>query len=442
MMKLLKKYKLELQLLFLMIVTLNCWFYKTDDYKYAFIVYCLIFLYLMIKQKSISYFVVVCIFSIMSLQNDSAFKIDYSLVIILFFYVLLVNIKNKYFAMGKLFIPLVVYFLYQLLSLLWTPVKSFGIYGLMAVIEGYAIYYIITNGRFKVKKHHLLDISKIATFIMLTLSAEIFYNYHIYGFEKVIHSKNLVDLGFSYSNFIAVIFVLLIPIALYKYLDKKHYYIGYFLLDLLNIFGLLLTLSRGAILGFAFSLLLFILLLVRKRFLLRFGTIIAGICIIIYKNERFNLYFNLVKDKYLTKEFVNDNGRFSLYELGWNRFLENKWFGDGIKSSKYMINHYLGTTSGHYHNFIIQIGATLGIVGLILFLIVVLRWLRVLFKPRDTFVLCSTISIIGALSHQQVDVSFDYFYFGLIFYSILGIVEIYRHSIKDDLLNLKIYQKH
>ncbi len=103
-----------------------------------------------------------------------------------------------------------------------------------------------------------------------------------------------------------------------------------------------------------------------------------------------------------------------------------------------MIFQFLdGRLNSHYHNFILQIAATLGIVGLLLFLWIVLKWIKILWKPKDVFVVCASISIIGALTHQMVDVSFDLFYFGLIFYSIIGIVEIYRVNLKDDPLNLK-----
>ncbi len=130
---------------------------------------------------------------------------------------------------------------------------------------------------------------------------------------------------------------------------------------------------------------------------------------------------------------------FLLYQLAWNRFIHHPIFGDGIKSSKYMIAHYLeGGYVSHYHNFILQIAATLGVVGLLLFSMIVLKWIKILWKPKDVFVICAMVSIIGGLTHQMLDVSFDLFYFGLIFYTILGVVEIYRVNLKEDSLEMKI----
>ncbi len=441
MMKLLNKYKLDLQLIFLMLITLTSWYFQTDDFKYGFLVFCLIFLYLAFKQKPISHFIVVTLFSVMSLQYNGIFKIEFVLTLMIFFYVVGKNIKNRSIVIGNLFIPLVLFLVYNVISILWTPDKSDGIQGIIDMIEGYMIYFIIINSGIKIVKKHLFDLSKVATYLMLTLSFEIFYNYYLHGFEKVIHSKNLVHLGWDYSNFIAVIFVLLIPIALYKYLDHEKYHIAYFLIDLLNLLGLLLTLSRGAILGVFVSLFIFIILFVRKRFLFRYGSIVGIIAFIIYKHEKFGYYFSLIKDKYLNREFLDDHGRFPLYKLAFERFKENILFGDGIKSSRYMITHFLERSSVHYHNFILQIVATLGIIGLILFLFIVLKWVKVLYKPFDSYVLCSALAIIAGLTHQFVDVSFDLFYFGFIFYGIIAVVEVYRHHIDDDQIKLKIIQK-
>ncbi len=261
------KFKLDIELVFLMMVTLNIWYFKVFDYKFGFLIYLLIFIYLIIKKKPIYQFIIVILFSVMSEQKVNIFIMDSVLVMILFFYTVIINIKNKYFVMGNLFIPLIIYFIYNVISILWTPNKSDGIQGIFNLLEGYEIYYIITNGRFKIAKENFLAISKIATYVMLTLSLEIFYTYYINGFEKVLNSKLMVDLGWGVSNFISVIFVLLLPIALFKYLDKKYWFIFYFLLDLINLLGLTLTLSRGAIVGAFFSLVLFIVFFVRKHFI-------------------------------------------------------------------------------------------------------------------------------------------------------------------------------
>jgi O-antigen ligase len=140
------------------------------------------------------------------------------------------------------------------------------------------------------------------------------------------------------------------------------------------------------------------------------------------------------KDRFITKDVVDDSGRFELFKLALNTFFDKFLFGNGLNSGKYMISNNLDNWVAHYHNFILQIASALGIIGLILFGFIVLRWIKILFKPKDAFLTCSAISIIGGLTHQLLDVSFDLFYFGVYFYGIIAIAEIYRHYNVDEKL--------
>ncbi len=54
---------------------------------------------------------------------------------ILFCYTVILNIKDKYFVMGNLFIPLIIYLIYNLISILWTPIKSDGIQGIIIYLK-------------------------------------------------------------------------------------------------------------------------------------------------------------------------------------------------------------------------------------------------------------------------------------------------------------------
>ena len=372
----------------------------------------------------------------MSLRgNTGVFEIEYVLITILFFYVILFyNLKNQKIVIGKLLLPLIIFLFYSGISILWTPVKAHGFKALLGMLEGYLVYYLLTNGFFKIEKTDLKKISVIATFIMITLSCEILYVYFDHGFLNVFFDKSLVNISWGYSNFIAVIYVILIPISLYKYLDKTKYYPHYFFLDIINIFGLILTQSRGAYVGTFVSLLLFFIFFLRKDFFIKYLTliIVPFILFITIFNQYFLRIFAVFKERYFTEKMLDGSGRLPLYKLAFDTFLDKMIFGNGLKSSKYMIKQYLGGWVAHYHNFILQIASTLGIVGLILFSFIVIRWIKVLYKPKDKFIVCGALSIIGALVHQLFDVSFDLFYFGVFFYGVIAIVEIYRNNLLDD----------
>ena len=433
-----KTCKFDLAMLLLMFTTLGIWFLTNHySYIYGFLIYCAIFIYLIIKHRPISDFFIVILFSVMSLKgNSGVFEMEYVLITILFAYTVYNIFKQKKIVVGKMLLPLICFLLYSGLSIIWTPVLKDGYLGFIGMLEGYLVYFILTNGFFKIEKKQLNKISKLATYVMLTLSVQIFSVYFTRGFERVLNYKRLVNLGWGYSNFIAVIFVLLIPLALYKYIDKKHYYFIYFIFDIFNIFALVLTQSRGAYVGVIVSLVIFSCFYLRKTMLLKYGSImiIPTSLFIIFFNDKFLRLFNVFKDRFITKDVVDDSGRFELFKLALNTFFDKFLFGNGLNSGKYMISNNLDNWVAHYHNFILQIASALGIIGLILFGFIVLRWIKILFKPKDAFLTCSAISIIGGLTHQLLDVSFDLFYFGVYFYGIIAIAEIYRHYNVDEKL--------
>jgi hypothetical protein len=229
-----KTCKFDLAMLLLMFTTLGIWFLTNHySYIYGFLIYCAIFIYLIIKHRPISDFFIVILFSVMSLKgNSGVFEMEYVLITILFAYTVYNIFKQKKIVVGKMLLPLICFLLYSGLSIIWTPVLKDGYLGFIGMLEGYLVYFILTNGFFKIEKKQLNKISKLATYVMLTLSVQIFSVYFTRGFERVLNYKRLVNLGWGYSNFIAVIFVLLIPLALYKYIDKKHYYFIYFIFDI------------------------------------------------------------------------------------------------------------------------------------------------------------------------------------------------------------------
>ncbi len=425
-----RKYQLEWLLFTLAYITFSTWLFNLN-YIIPLIIYGGLFIYFIYKDKPFYYFLIVTLFSTMSCTH---MIIEYCLIVFLFFYVLYFCIKEKKLMVGKLLYPILLYFIYNALSLLWTPVLINGLMGLSAILEGFLVYFIITNKPICVSKCDFITISKISSFIMLTLTLEIIAIYSRVGLMNILENKNLLNLGWGISNLIAVIYVFLIPIALYKYLNLKKFYLFYLILDLLNILGLFLTLSRGAYLGVFISVCLFSIFYVRKKIIIKYGGIIIllAIVLIIYKNTLYTL---------LTKHIAYNNffygsSRGAIYHLGWQSFLSHPIFGRGIKSSEYMINTYLKEPYAHYHNFLLQIAATLGIVGLILFSYIIYNWVKILNKPNNPFIMCVLFSIIGSLTHQLVDVSFDLFFFGAFFYMQIGLVEIIRNQDRDDALKI------
>ena len=174
------------------------------------------------------------------------------------------------------------------------------------------VYLALINSDWKLKDEDKINITKVATFVMLTLTAEIMTIYFQHPFTEVISHKSYVNLGWGYSNFIAVIFTFLIPVAFYKYFDEENYRPIYFIIDLLNVGGLLLTQSRGAIVGAAVGIGLYGLLTFNKSYIKRYYTV--GISVGIIAIILFYPYITQIIERYIKPGF-DDNNRYPLYKL-------------------------------------------------------------------------------------------------------------------------------
>jgi len=404
----------------LAILTFLIWLSKDLSPILAFIIFPLLFLYFLIQQD-IKKLIGIILFANMAISvKTGIFKLEYILILFLLGYILLNIIKEKTIAIGQVLVPLIIYFFYNVISLIWTPVLLDGYKGLVGILEGYLVYFIITNSKLKLNKNDFNTFSKVASFLLFTLSLEIFVVYCENGIMNVLTEKDYIHLGWSFSNLLAVIYVFLIPIMLMKYREfcEHKWFIP---IDVIAIIGLFLTLSRGAYLGVAVSLV--ILIILRRKEFLKLGAflmIVAIITIILLK-----VFDNNILSRIIERLF-SESGRLELYELAWKTFLERPIIGQGIKSSKYLIREILDSPSIYYHNFILQILASLGIIGFLIFAFIVRGWVKVLFT-KDAFVNFALASIVGALTHQLFDVSFDLHFFGVYFYLIIGISEIYRH---------------
>ncbi len=416
------KYRMDLALILLFSLTFFMWLFYINAYT-RLMVYGMIFVILIILKKPIYYYILVILFSVMADNIRKEYiLVDYCLIILLFCFTLIKAIKHKKIIWGKLLIPLIIYTLYNIISLLWTPDLMMGIEGIYAILEGYLIYFVITNN--KVKFTSFLPFSKAASFLLLTITGEIITKYLNYGFYNIIENKRLLHLGWANSNIMASLFPLLIPVALYKYVAHRKLDKLYLAIDSLNFCGLLLSLSRGAYLGVFIGLILFTGKFIRK--VRRYVGVIMIILIVcfLFKDGiiRFITYY---LDE---RNLFDSSNRKLIYRLAWDKFKESLLFGHGVKSSAYYIYHELGLRYAHYHNFALQIASTLGLVGISLLMLIVKEWYAILDELSDSFVYCVAVSIIGALTHQLFDVSFDLYFFGVYFYVLIGTIEVYRKN--------------
>ena len=222
--------------------------------------------------------------------------------------------------------------------------------------------------------------------------------------------KESVMLGWGVWTAIGGMLAFLMPACFYFAHSHSHGWIFY-LLGLLEYLCIFLSQSRGALL---------------------FGTLVLGLCVLVLlfsgKNRKTNriitgailaagvlgvilLWSRLsgMVSNYLEYGF-SDNGRYDKWRAGWQNFKDSPVFGAGFYTSfEYgdwgggrgkAVYPYL------YHNTLIQILASCGVVGMAAYLYHRYCTVKLVFQKRTPYKLFLGIGILGLVSFSLLDVLF------------------------------------
>ncbi len=214
---------------------------------------------------------------------------------------------------------------------------------------------------------------------------------------------------FYNPNILAEYLVMLIPISVglfwyNKKLGKKVLFLG---TSLLMSLALVLTLSRGGWLGFAFSAFVFVLL-VEKRLLLS-----------VIPLSLLGLYFlpQTIVNRILSIGNLSDSSnayRLKIWSITGDIIRDNKAIGIGFGHLpfKQTFETYIRTMPArHAHNTFLELTAELGLIGLLVFLIflfVTFKYgIKILNKSEDSYIkimgAASISSLAGVLLHGSVE---------------------------------------
>lgn len=120
----------------------------------------------------------------------------------------------------------------------------------------------------------------------------------------------------------------------------------------------------------------------------------------------------------------DDNMRDIVFQTGWDQFKANPWLGGGVYTTKYYIHKGLGFYN--YHNYIIQIMGTCGIVGLIPFLCYLFFSIKRTIR-KDLYSVFVSIIIIYFLIHGL----FDTIYFNHLIMTLLCVLQAVQINEKE-----------
>jgi O-antigen ligase len=183
-------------------------------------------------------------------------------------------------------------------------------------------------------------------------------------------------------NELGFIFVLAMPFAYWKSRQHKGFLkIGLQLLCLLFIAGIVVTTSRGAFLGLL-AVIVAAILSARgssvKKLLAVFGTLIVLVAAVLVLGQGGYLdRVASITDTENNYNYTSKDGRIAVWQRGLGMMLENPFFGVGINAYEAADGAIVkvGKWSAA-HNSLVQIGAELGVPGLLAYCIVVLGLLK------------------------------------------------------------------
>lgn len=219
-------------------------------------------------------------------------------------------------------------------------------------------------------------------------------------------------LGWGNRNTISIMYMAIIPLTFYLYFKNQKNRYALFLVCVYLVMTLMMI-SRGAYLTLALlSLPFFIITYQRiddkKKYLkdisLSMGIILVLVIVIIFSFSIEDVFYEHVINKILVGIF-DLTGREEIYPIGYELFLRYPLFGAGSYTGAYFLRTLNDMGVGTYHNYLIHIVATTGLVGLVIFL----YYLVAIFKKvliDDKFNLCVLIIIFNFLIHGLFDNTF------------------------------------
>lgn len=305
----------------------------------------------------------------------------------------------------------------------------FGLVEILTLSFCYFIFYFTVDWK-KVNKDY---------FALLFTSLSVMISFEIIG--MLIHSgffsttgdfdRGLLFTGWGINNNVGGQACICLPAAFYFSCTKKNGWI-FTLLGTFNYLCLLCTQSRASMLcGSFFYLCCLVIVMIksinRKANIIVYISLLLSITAFafIFKTKIEELFSSVI-DKGL-----DDNGRFEIYEIGFNQFKESWVLGKGWYCSGtfqwgvYDPDDFLPP---RYHNTIIQLIASGGIVMLVAYIYHRFETLKLFFKNFSLEKLFMGLCIGGLLSTSLLDCHFFNLGPGFLYSALLLLMEISEHN--------------
>jgi O-antigen ligase len=347
----------------------------------------------------------------------------------IFTYLLYLNNFHIKFKLTYHKLPLLLLFAFAVLSLFWTKSIDFSISQLTLWISAFFIFIIVSS--IELNKQNL---NKLLFFIVFMgfLIAVIGIYQHLIGIDNRMLISQLAQPSstFNNKNYAMQVLVLIVPVALYMFIDSVNKYRSYifaFILSVILIYSFY-SKTRSAWLGISLEFVLFFVLIYFYKSQIiwdkhkTFASIFAFILFIFFihlDSSGFINAFGIISEKANSViEYAQntENRRYILYSVAWQMIGQNPLFGTGIGSFYFNVLDSLRSEFDVFgpkrvHNDVLQLVVELGIVGLLLFIgfvIAVLNLFVKAIKNKQNVIILSIVMIAFGGSFVNAMFSFPY----------------------------------
>ena len=294
------------------------------------------------------------------------------------------------------------------------------VFATLQFLSIFLLYYILTatTDWKNVNKSYF---AWVAIFVGLAVSMELI---HIYLTENVIQSGSIIRgklyTGWGHYNNMGALIAMSIPFPFYLACKNKHNYLYLLLASLLLVF-LILSCSRGSIVGGAFIYILSLIITLckannKKCFRISVGVLFGIVAILcaIFNNfiiQLFEKVPSIINTSSNSLSF-NDSSRFDIYKEGFNAFLKYPIFGQSFYPTDFVpydfstLDSFSSFFPPRWHNTIIQILSSCGIIGIVAYLYHRLQTIKLIFKNRSLEKTFIGLSILVLLITSLLDCHF------------------------------------
>lgn len=388
------------------LISLLCWYFQT---QVPAIIYSALAIVLIILCDAPRISIVTIIFAGIITYRNTSYETNFWPILLGGVFVLPISVfdllRRKASFKNPLFIALVIYFLANILSLV-NLTKEYFMYGIIGVLQSFSycyLYFYLWNYK---EKGNQKAVAEAVAYMSVAIIIQMLI--FIATYDGAVLGKKIA-LGWSASNSLAMVFLLLFPLTVYLFLEKEKWYL--LLILGLDIAALVLTLCKGAYLTMAIllvPLLFYVSANIKNKNLFKKGlfvligatAIIIGILFSISGIRQGIIdYLRQMRER----GWFNDKARIEIYRYGAEIFKKYPVFGSGSYTAKpYLIEKGYSPDLKHYHNFVIQNLATLGLCGLLAFGNFIIQ----IFRKASNRSIYNTAVIFAALAmliHGLVD---------------------------------------